>query len=188
MPYCSKCGTLLKDGAKFCHQCGAPSTVPSKPQTPVINTPTSDTPAFVNAPVSSGMDFSKVTIRACCANGHAFDCMQDVSVCPNCGAPVQDGGYIQLYRKGNYIGCAVGMGIYVDSIPYGHIANKQSLRIKVPFGAHKIHVTHTTTRSCNDPVITVTPENPHVFYKAHFSKAGFAIAVEPALPEEMPTR
>ncbi|MDH5451689.1 MAG: zinc ribbon domain-containing protein [Candidatus Bathyarchaeota archaeon] len=25
MPYCWKCGTELKEGARFCHKCGAPA-------------------------------------------------------------------------------------------------------------------------------------------------------------------
>lgn len=186
MPYCSNCGTLLKDGSNFCHGCGTPIKTPEQQQAPTVNIQTPPVSSSF-APPASAKDFSAVTIRSCCPNGHAFDSKQDTAICPSCGAPIPAGGYIQLYRMGNYMGCAVGMGIYIDDIPYGHIANKQSLRIKVPFGSHKIHVTHTTTRKCNDPIVTVTPENPHVFYKAHFSKAGFAIAVEPASPDDMPT-
>ena len=187
MQYCTKCGVLLEDGSNFCYKCGAPTANSAQQQTPEIKTQAPPVNPPFSAPNSTVKDFSAVTIRYCCPNGHTFDSKDEVAVCPTCGAPITEGGYIQLYRMGNYMGCAVGMGIYVDNIAYGHIANKQSLRIKVPYGTHKLHVTHTTTRKCNDPMITVTPENPCVFCKAYFSKAGFAITIKPATPDEMPT-
>jgi rRNA maturation endonuclease Nob1 len=30
MPYCWKCGTELKENAKFCHKCGAPAGGPAR--------------------------------------------------------------------------------------------------------------------------------------------------------------
>ena len=132
-------------------------------------------------------DFSRIRVRYRCTNGHVFDGEEGMTACKTCGAPLPSGGFIQLYRMGNPIGAAVGMGVYIDDVPFGHIATKQSIRISVPYGPHKVHVTHTTTRKCNDPVFTVTPEMPYAWCKAHFSSGGFAITVEQAAPSEMPT-
>ncbi|MCR5292907.1 MAG: hypothetical protein K6E28_08525 [Eubacterium sp.] len=123
-----------------------------------------------------------------CGCGNVFDGNEYTNVCPRCGRPlpVQNCGAIQLYRMGNIAGMAVGMGIYIDDVPFGHIANKESIRLIVPYGTHKIHVTHTTTRACNDPLVTVTPQMPVAFMKAHFAGMGFTIQVDFARPEEMP--
>lgn len=123
-----------------------------------------------------------------CPQGHVFDGNEVTKFCDTCGSPLQleNCGAIQLYRMGNFMGCAVGMGIYIDEIPFGHIANKESVRLVLPFGAHKIHVTHTTTRACNDPIVMLTPEQPVAYMKAHFAAAGFKINVEFANPSEMP--
>ena len=131
-------------------------------------------------------DFSRIAVRYRCPNGHVFDGNDQQQVCPQCGAPLQKGGYIQVYRMGNFAGAAVGMGVYVDDLPYGHLGNKQSIRISVPFGTHKLHMTHTTTRACNDPVYTLSPQYPYVFCKAHFAKAGFKINIDTVTPDTMP--
>lgn len=179
MPFCTKCGTQANEGAKFCVKCGEKLNVPAP-------MPAAQPTRTVQPSVPVAKDFSRVTVRYCCPNGHAFDGTEQNGVCPTCGAPLQKGGFIQLYRMGNYMGSMVGMGIYIDDIPFGHIANQQSLRISVPFGPHKVHVTHTTTRKCNDPVFTVSPQAPYVWCKAHFVKAGFAIQIDPASPADMP--
>lgn len=181
MPFCTKCGTRAGDGAKFCVKCGEKlNFVAAAPAAPVQ-------PAQAAQPaMQMNSAFSRITVRYCCPNNHVFDGIEGTVTCPTCGALLQKGGYIQLYRMGNYMGCAVGMGIYIDDIPFGHIANKQSLRISVPFGTHKVHVTHTATRKCNDPVFTVSPQAPYAWCKAHFSKAGFAIQIDPASPADMP--
>ncbi len=187
MPFCVKCGSVLPQGANFCGKCGArvaavPQTTPPPQSAPNVQT-TPQSAAF-----AGGFDFSRIPVRYRCAGGHVFDGAEGQTVCPTCGAPLPSGGYIQIYRMGNMMGMAVGMGIYIDDIPCGHLANKQSIRVSVPFGSHKVHVTHTTTRKCNDPVFTVTPQSPYVFCKAHFSGGGFRIAVEPASPSEMPAQ
>lgn len=169
---CPKCGKQLNDGAKFCPECG------TKIDAEATGAVAASRPEYAK--------FSNITVRYCCPNGHAFNGSEGVTECPECKAALAKGGYIQLYRMGNMMGVAVGMGIYIDDIPFGHIANKQSIRISVPFGPHKVHVTHTATRKCNDPIITVTPEQPYAFCKAHFVSGGFKIAVDPASPDEMP--
>ena len=123
-----------------------------------------------------------------CQNGHITDTPETQRACPKCSAPYPAGGMIHLYRMGNMMGMAVGMGIYINGTPYGHLGNKQSIRIGLPYGQYTLHMTHTATRSCNDPVIPLSPENPYVCCKAYFSSAGFAITVAPALPGEMPSK
>ncbi len=136
----------------------------------------------------TGIDFSRVKARFRCVNGHVFDGNDQTCICPKCQVPLQKDGYIQLYRKGNMVGCAVGMGIYINNVPYGHIGNKESIKIYLPFGQYMLHVTHTTTRTCNDPIIMLSPQCPVVYTKAHFSSAGFKITIEEASPSDMPIK
>ncbi len=110
--------------------------------------------------------------------------------CPKCGTAIDVnlGGMIQLYRMGSPIGVAAGYGIYLDGQPIGHIANKQSLLIPIPFGNHQLHMTCGMTRRCQDLLFNVAPESPNVYVKAHI-KPGFwtnTIIVEFADPAEMP--
>lgn len=198
--FCSQCGTKAIEGALFCASCGTgleqiqvteASKTLEEPQIMLGSKTSEETKITLESKASVEPltpDSSRVTVRYYCSCGNVFDGSEEQKVCPRCGKPLVKEGFIQLYRMGNYMGCAVGMGIYIDNIPCGHIGNKQSVRIAVPYGPHKIHVTHTTTRSCNDPIFTVTPENPCIWCKAHFSKAGFAINVEQATPESMPKR
>jgi len=194
MLYCSQCGFKVEENAKCCAQCGnklAPvqqSQPEPQPQPAPQPQPQQQSLQQVttNNAVQWDKKFERVTLRYRCPHGHVFDAYMERDTCEECGAPLEKGGVIQMYRMGNYMGMAVGMGIYIDGEPYGHISNRESLRIRVPYGTHLVHVTHTTTRACNDPMLTVTPENPYVWCKASFTKMGFKIEVLPASPESMP--
>ena len=184
MAFCVKCGAALPAGANFCGKCGTkvesavPQPQPAQPQ-----------PApQIDMARPFGFDFSHIPVRYRCQNGHVFDGADGQPACPTCGGALPRGGIIQLYRMGNMMGMAVGMGVYIDDVPCGHLANKQSIRISVPYGSHKVHVTHTATRACNDPVFTVSPQYPYVWCKAHFSAGGFRITVEQADPKDMPNK
>lgn len=194
MPFCGKCGNKVEDNAKFCSRCGtkviasdrARQSFAGAYQTGAVNNPSGAPyqPQVQQRPaVDPGM-----TVRYRCPNGDVFDGFASQTSCPACGAALQKGGYIQVYRMGNMMGMAVGMGVYVDDIPFGHVGNKQSVCISVPYGRHKLHMTHTSTRACNDPVYMITPQNPHVYCKAHFSAGGFRITIEDATPESMPKK
>lgn len=183
MKFCIHCGKQINDSAAFCSYCGGKQ--PIAQAQPVQQAPV--TPAAAQPVRTSTRDFSAVKVRYRCPSGHVFNGSESQTVCPACGAPLPKGGYIQLYRMGNMMGMAVGMGIHINEQPCGHIANKESIRISVPYGQYKVHVTHTATRSCNDPIVTVDPMHPTVFLKAHFSKGGWAIGVDLADESEMPT-
>ena len=126
-------------------------------------------------------------MRYRCPAGHVFNADENAQLCTECGQPLQLGncGAIHLYRMGNPSGAMYGMGIYVDGVPYGHIACTESVRVVVPFGQHKIHMTLATNRRCNDPVVNITPQAPVVYCKARMSFWGKLI-VEEADPSTFP--
>ena len=190
MPFCPNCGAELSEGANFCGKCGSKlAAAPAAPSpTPAMNAQSAPAaPSQTGLPAVPGFDFSRIPLRHLCPSGHVTDGNESLTACPNCGYVYPAGGIIQIYRMGNFAGAAVGMGIYIDDVPCGHLGNKQSIRISVPYGQHKVHMTHTTTRACNDPIFDISPYNPYVFCKAHFASAGFRIAVDPATPDSMPT-
>lgn len=111
-------------------------------------------------------------------------------VCGKCGTPISFAGMgmVQIYRMGSPIGIAVGYGIYLNGQPYGHLANKQSIRIPLPFGTYTLHITCGMTRKCSDLTFTLTPQAPCAYVKARIKMGAFTnkIMIEPALPSEMP--
>ena len=110
--------------------------------------------------------------------------------CTKCNVPVQTSGegMIQLYRMGSPIGVAVGYGIYINGIPYGHIGNKETFRIPLSYGTYTLHFTCGMTRKCEDLTVVLSPENPYAYVKAHI-KPGFwtnKLIAENSTPEAMP--
>ena len=79
--------------------------------------------------------------------------------CTKCGTPIRYNGWgmLQIYRMGSPVGIAAGYGIYLDGQPYGHLANKESIRIPLPMGTHTLHMTCGMTRRCEDLTFTLTP-------------------------------
>lgn len=53
MPYCSNCGSQLKDGTKFCSNCGAPQGQTAPPQQQYVQPPPPPTQTY-NQPASYG--------------------------------------------------------------------------------------------------------------------------------------
>ncbi len=122
--------------------------------------------------------------------GEVMD-VHEAQLCKKCGTMLEipTDGCIQLYRMGSPMGVAVGMGVYLNGIPYGHLANKQSIRIPLNAGSYTLHVTHTTIRRCNDPVFQIEAGSGILHCcKAHI-KMGFvknSIVIETAPLSEMP--
>lgn len=112
------------------------------------------------------------------------------AVCPQCKQPINfpQGGMIYLYRKGSPMGVAGGFGIYINGVPLGLIANKQTVAIPVGFGTYNLHVAAGMNRKCKDLAINITPEHPIAYAKVYM-KPGFwtnSFVVEPSTQEEMP--
>ena len=110
--------------------------------------------------------------------------------CPKCGAllSVDAPASISLYRMGNMMGAATGFGLYVNEVPYGAIANRESLVLPLPYGSYKLHIVCGMNRKCNDPVVNLTPGDPHVCMKVHM-KVGFiqnTFILERVDPSTMP--
>ena len=95
---------------------------------------------------------------------------------------------ISIYRKGSPLGIAGGFGLYLNGEPYGHIGNRETVKIPVAFGTYTLHVAAGMNRKCTDLIINVTPENPLAYTKV-WMKPGFwtnSFVIEPASAEEMP--
>ncbi len=110
--------------------------------------------------------------------------------CPHCGVPLQctGNGIIHLYRMGSPIGLTSGFGIYINGEPMGHIGNRENIYIVLPFGTFNIHLTCGLNRSCEDAVVTLTPENPIAYVKGSI-RMGFwsnHLRVSVVTREEMP--
>ena len=109
--------------------------------------------------------------------------------CHKCGNPLAlAGAEIKLYRMGSPLGVAIGFGVYIDGQPCGHIANKETVSYSVPFGTHTVHMTAGMSRKCVDMTVTLTPQAPIGYLKAHI-KPGFisnTVVIESALPQDMP--
>ena len=110
--------------------------------------------------------------------------------CPKCSAPldVNQPAAIALYRMGNFMGAATGFGLYINNQPFGAIANRETLIIPLPYGTYQMHIVCGMNRRCNDPVITLTPQDPFVCLKVHM-KMGFVqntFILERVDPSTMP--
>ncbi len=110
--------------------------------------------------------------------------------CPKCKTliDVNQPGSISLYRMGNFVGSANAFSIYINNVPFGHIGNRESLIFPLPFGEYQMHIACGMNRKCNDPVIRLTQEDPHVCLKVHM-KMGFiqnSFILERVDPSTMP--
>ena len=94
--------------------------------------------------------------------------------CPKCrnNLGVQEDGNIYIYRKGSFVGVANGFSLYINNQPFGHIGNKELLRIPVKYGTYNIHVACGMNRKCQDLQVTISPETP-VAYTRTYMKSGF---------------
>lgn len=114
-----------------------------------------------------------------------------LAVCPNCKADLKTEqlGTLQLYRMGNPVGCAVSYGIYIDGEPFGYIANKSSVRLYLPHGAHTLHLRVKGQPTKTVPVeFALRPEAPDSFWKVRI-KVGMwknSLLLEPSEPSAMP--
>lgn len=114
-------------------------------------------------------------IRVKCSHcGEASNVHSVNDPCPKCNQPlgVEEEGSIYIYRQGSPYGVAGGFGLYINDQPYGHIGNKELLRIPVKYGTYNIHSAVGLSRKCRDLQVTITPENPVAYTKVYI-KAGF---------------
>ncbi len=116
--------------------------------------------------------------------------IQADQACPKCGEALstKNEGEIQIYRKGSPVGMAVGYGVYINGQPMGHIANKESVRLPLPYGTYTIHFTCGMTRRCKDATVTLSADAPVAYIKGAI-KTGFwtnTMIVEIAKREDMP--
>lgn len=114
-------------------------------------------------------------IRIKCAHcGEANNVHSLNELCPKCKQPfgAAEEGSIYIYRQGSAYGIAGGFGLYINDQPYGHIGNKELLRIPVKYGNYNIHSAVGMSRKCRDLQVSITPENPVAYTKVYI-KPGF---------------
>lgn len=114
-------------------------------------------------------------IRVKCPHcGEANNVYSVNDACPQCKKPLglEEEGSIYIYRQGSPYGVAGGFGLFINEQSYGHIGNKELLRIPVKYGTYNIHSAVGMSRKCRDLQVTITPENPIVYTKVYI-KAGF---------------
>ena len=128
---------------------------------------------------------AKIRIK-CPHCGEASNVKPDVTICPECKKPISlsPEGCIYLYRQGSPYGVAGGFGIYINGAPFGHIGNRETLCLPLPYGTYNIHCAAGMSRRCEDLVVTLTPENRQAYTKVHI-RPGFwtnSFVVEPLDP------
>ena len=128
--------------------------------------------------------------RAVCpACGRAVNIPND-GPCPHCGSQITlpRGGLLKIYRMGNFIGVAAACSIYLNNTPYGHIGNKETVQIPLPYGSYLVHMAQGLSRKCNDPTVTLSPQDPVACLKMHIRVGAFvnSMILEPADPASMP--
>ncbi len=131
--------------------------------------------------------FGKLRVK-CPSCGKVLD-ITDNLPCPVCGTPLGPaGGAVQIYRMGSPIGIAVGFAIYIDGQPFGHLGNKETTYISLPYGSHVVHLAQGMNRKCNDMTVDLSPQAPLVCIKAHIKMGVLSnsIVLEPSTPDQMP--
>ena len=110
--------------------------------------------------------------------------------CPHCRNQIMlpRGGLLRIYRMGNFFGSAAAVGIYLNGTPYGHLGNRETVQIPLPFGSYLLHMTMGMSRKCNDPTVTLTPQNPVACMKMHVRVGAIvnSMIIEPADPSTKP--
>lgn len=116
---------------------------------------------------------AKVRIK-CPKCGEVENYLSDQVNCTKCKSPLDfsTGGNLYLYRQGSPFGIAGGFGLYLNNDPYGYIANRELLRIPLPYGTHNLHVACGMNRRCHDVQVELSPENKDVYLKVYM-KPGF---------------
>ena len=130
------------------------------------------------------------TFRVKCPGcGEAYD-VPGNSVCRKCGSELNTGrpGMLRIYRMGSPIGVAAGFGIYLNGQPYGHVGNKQTVYIPLPYGEYNLHVTCGMSRKCRDLKINITPDDNYWCVKVHINPGFWSntLCPERADPASMP--
>ena len=195
---CIKCGAAVGEGDRFCMACGNPivnETVQqaSQPLTLPYAAPVVE---GANVIIPAGRKF-----RIVCPSCHSIidNIKQDDSAgypCSSCGSAYAYGGQVLLYRMGNPMPqCAIsGCDIIIDGVNYGHIKNRESVRIMLSSGVHTIGCTGVIrgANQSNQFQINITPESCNYAFKLSviyggpttFSKNRYKL--DACQPEEIP--
>ena len=126
-------------------------------------------------------------IRIKCPHcGDASNIRPGDTQCPECKKPIalSEEGKIYLYRQGSVYGVAGAFGVYINGEAFGHIGNKETLCMPLPYGTYNIHSAVGMSRKCRDLQVTLSPESPNAYAKVYM-RPGFwtnSFVVEPLDP------
>ena len=110
--------------------------------------------------------------------GKAFN-LKESSICPKCKKQIETDQpaaiIINRVKNPQYISTkhrAVNYEVYINNMTYGCIEGRQTVCFPLPYGTYHIHVVSIGKRKCNDPVITLSPEDSVACFKV-FERKGF---------------
>ena len=186
---CPNCGAAVAEGTSFCGECGTKIDL-NTTAAPLADARQGAVSTSVN-PVPFVIPQGATYRIKCASCGFVGDYVNDgthVYKCGKCGAPHTFAGQMLLSRMGSPYGVAAGFGVYIDGAPFGHIANKQTVRILLPEGLHNIHVSCGMNRKCNDYTFTID-DKYNTFSTKVYMKPGFwtnTLVLAPCPMSEIP--
>jgi len=109
------------------------------------------------SPASTGLITYRVKCSAC---GKVQNAKRNY-VCQQCGCSqnvdINNHGFLQLYRMGNYMGMASPESIYLNGEGMGMIGNTETVVIELAPGVYNLHVAMNILRNCEDIMVKIEP-------------------------------
>ena len=208
---CIKCGSVLRDGNKFCMICGTPVGTSASQGAPApaaqavpVQAPAPEPLIPYYQPVMDGANITlplsrKFRVRCPDCGNVSDDIKRDVTAgfpCPVCKKAYAYGGQLLLYRMGNGMpSCSLlPVDIMIDGVPYGEITNRESVRIMLSSGTHIIGMRSRpawpySPNQSNQFQITVGPQSYNLAFKlsiVYRYMASNGLELAECAPEEIP--
>lgn len=129
--------------------------------------------------------YHKLRVK-CPTCGAVENVARETACCPKCGKPfgLNENVGVILYRQGSFYGVAGGFGIYINGQPFGHIGNKETLFIPLPYGSYTLHCAVGMSRKCQDLTVNLSPAAPQACCKVYIKPGVWSnsFVIEPLDP------